>query len=176
MSQFAKYRCIHRMPVAIAAVALALTGTAASAQSPQPAQSAQPAAMQGPVGLWFDHTGRGVVEIAPCGADLCGRIVWLKDVNDTNGKLLRDSLNGDAKKRNRPICGLQVIGGLKKQNDGSYDNGWIYDPEKGEAFDVELRSRGADGLQVKGYKGVKFLSETFQWKRAGALPTARCAT
>lgn len=140
-----------------------------------PPQQQQPPQKPSPIGLWIDHTGRGAVEITSCAAnDLCGRIVWLKEPTDKKGKPLVDGLNEDRKLRNRPICGLQVIGGLKAQRDGSWDNGWIYDPEQGESFDVEVRLRGADGLQVKGYKGLKFLSETFQWTRATATPGPRC--
>ncbi len=128
----------------------------------------------GPVGLWLDHTGRGAVEIAPCAKSLCGRIVWLKEPTDKAGRPLVDGLNEDKRKRSRPICGLQVIGDVQRQQDGSWDNGWIYDPEQGESFDLELRLRGADGLQVKGYKGLKFLSETYQWKRTAAIPGQRC--
>ena len=134
-----------------------------------------PALAQSPIGLWYDHTGRGAVEISQCASGLCGHIVWLKNLNDKSGRPLRDALNDDTAKRNRPICGLQVIGGLKPQSDGSWDKGWIYDPEQGESFDVELRLLGASGLQVKGYKGLKFLSETFKWTRADALPSARCS-
>ncbi len=132
----------------------------------------------GPVGVWMDHTGRGAVEIAPCGttSELCGRIIWMKQPMDAKGQPLRDALNDDRAKRTRPICGLQVLGGLKRQADGSWDDGWIYDPEQGESFDVELRLRGDDQLQVKGYKGLKFLGETFQWKRAGQPPQPLCAT
>lgn len=158
-----------------AAALAALTVWPASllAQAPSPQQ--QPPPKPSPIGLWIDHTGRGAVEISPCAAnDLCGRIVWLKEPTDKQGKPLVDGLNEDRKLRKRPICGLQVIGGLKAQRDGSWDNGWIYDPEQGESFDVELRLRGADGLQVMGYKGLKFLSETFQWKRAAATPGPRC--
>ena len=131
-------------------------------------------AAQGPIGVWFDHSGRGAVEISPCASGLCGHIVWLQNLNDKSGRPLRDALNGDTTKRNRPICGLQIIGGLKPQSDGSWDLGWIYDPEQGESFDLELRLLGGGGLQVKGYKGMKFLSETFEWTRADALPSARC--
>jgi len=140
-------------------------GKSASAQAGAP-----PAA-----GVWIDHTGRGAVEIAPCPEGLCGRIVWLQQPNDKSGQLLRDEKNEDRAKRSQPICGLQIIGGLKLQSDGSWDNGWIYDPEQGEKFDVELRLRNPDQLQVKGYKGVKFLSETYQWKRAATPPEPRCA-
>jgi hypothetical protein len=147
----------------------------------------------GAVGVWIDHTGRGAVEIAPCSAlpppnaaaaaapprptanpvepgNLCGRIVWLQNPNDAKGKPLIDDLNKNAAKRGAPICGLQIIGEVKPQSDGSWDKGWIYDPEQGSAFDVELRLRNPETLQVKGYLGVKFLSETYVWRRAKELP------
>ena len=155
---------------------LTLTGSVSigRAQQPLPQPLPQPATEPGPTGVWIDHTGRGAVEIAPCGVELCGRIVWLQQPNDKQGQPLRDGRNEDKRLRVRTICGLQVIGGLKRQRDGSWDNGWIYDPEQGESFDVEIRLRGADGLQVKGYKGLKFLSETFQWQRTKAPPQPRC--
>jgi uncharacterized protein (DUF2147 family) len=157
---------------------LALTAAAALAQQPKapPAPPPQPPliAEPTPVGVWIDHTGRGAVEIAPCAQELCGRIIWLQQPNDKQGRPLRDGLNAEKAKRNRAICGLQIIGGLKRQRDGSWDNGWIYDPEQGESFDVEIRLRGPDSLQVKGYKGLKFLSETFQWTRAPNPPQPRC--
>ncbi len=142
----------------------------ASAPAPVPT----PAVATGAVGLWIDHTGRGAVEIVPCGQNLCGRIVWMKQPNDAKGQPLRDGLNPDKAKRGRAVCGLQVIGGLERQRDGSWDNGWIYDPEQGESFDVEVRLLGPEKLQVKGYKGLKFLNETFQWTRAATPPQPLC--
>lgn len=118
------------------------------------------------VGVWIDHTGRGAIEIAQCGQTLCGRIVWTKDTLDAKGQPLRDMLNPDKAKRGQPICGLQIIGDVKAQRNGTWDEGWIYDPEKGEEYSVELALRQPDVLQVKGYLGVKFLSETFTWRRA----------
>jgi uncharacterized protein (DUF2147 family) len=142
---------------------------------PQAKQAPGQPALTPAAGVWIDHTGRGAVEIAPCPEGLCGRIVWLQQPNDKSGQLLRDENNEDRAKRSQPICGLQIIGGLKLQPDGSWDNGWIYDPEQGAKFDVELRLRNANQLQVKGYKGLKFLSETYQWKRAATPPEPRCA-
>ncbi len=163
------------MPILFTGPAKSRAGAAISAAILALCQMPSASAADQTTGLWYDHTGRGAVEIAPCGNALCGHIVWLKDLNDKSGRPLRDGFNGDAKKRNRPICGLQVIGGLKLQKDGSWDEGWIYDPEKGESFDVELRMLSADNLQVKGYKGMKFLNETFKWRRVAAtLPSARC--
>jgi len=165
---------------------LALVAPAAEAQQPPPRKGAQaavpkaPAPEPTPYGVWIDHTGRGAVEITPCvpdaapgapeGRNLCGRIVWMKDPKDEKGQPLRDMLNQNAARRGQPICGLQIIGDVKPQPNGSWDNGWIYDPEQGSSFDLELRLRNPETLQVKGYMGVKFLSETFVWRRAKELP------
>jgi uncharacterized protein (DUF2147 family) len=160
------------------AVAMSQPSTAqhpGKATAPQARSAVPQNAPPGPTGLWIDHTGRGAVEITPCADALCGRIVWLQQPNDKTGQLLRDEKNEDRAKRAQPICGLQIIGGVKLQSDGSWDNGWIYDPEQGERFDVEIRLRSPDQLQVKGYKGLKFLSETYQWKRAATAPEPRCA-
>lgn len=146
---------------------------------PPPRAQPQPAPATGVAGLWIDHTGDGAVEIAPCTASapdrLCGRIVWLKIPNDESGRPLRDGLNEDQSQRRRPICGLPVLGDIRRQPGGTYEEGWIYDPRRGQAFSVEVTLKDPNRLQVMGYKGVKFLSKTFMWTRAtGELP--RCAT
>jgi uncharacterized protein (DUF2147 family) len=158
---------------AVVLAAAALAPLAARGQQPRPAVAPAPPLF---AGIWIDHTGRGAVEILPCAEALCGRIVWLKEPNDKAGQPFRDVKNEDRAKRAQPICGLQILGNLKLQPDGSWDHGWIYDPEQGERFDVELRLRGPDMLQVKGYKGLKFLSETYQWKRPTAPPSPLCAS
>ena len=143
----------------------ALLSSVASAILSFFAASAAPAA-QMPQGLWYDDTGRGAVEITACGERLCGRIVWLREPTGKDGAPLTDKLNPSKSKRERLICGLQVIGGLEAQADGSWDNGWIYDPKQGKSFDVQLSIIDQGRLKVLGYKGVKFLSKTFTWKRA----------
>lgn len=173
--------------VLAAAFSTAVVRDAGAQQPKKGAQAAVPvpaAPATGPVGVWIDHTGRGAVEIVPCGpppapgaapaapetANLCGRIVWLQKSTDDKGQPLRDILNKDAAKRGGPICGLQIIGDVKPQRNGTWDNGWIYDPEQGSSFDVEIALKSPETLQVKGYLGVKFLSETFVWRRAKEPP------
>ena len=116
-------------------------------------------------GVWLDDSGKGAIELRACDKSICGYIVWLKKATGRDGGPLRDRLNPKQSRQNRPICGLQVIGRLKQQEDGSWDKGWIYDPKQGKSFDVEIRRMSANGLQVKGYLGMKFLSETFMWRR-----------
>ncbi len=109
-----------------------------------------------PLGLWIDHTGRGGVEITQCGARLCGHIAWLKDAE------------------NSEACGVQVIGDAKQMRNGTWDRGWIYDPEADSTYDVELKPIGSKKLRVMGYAGTKFLSETMIWKRA-PVGLTKCA-
>ena len=141
--------------------------------------SAPAAGGAGEQGVWFNNSGKGAVEIRPCatsGRDanrLCGFIVWLKNPNGKSGQPLTDGYNSDPSKRHRPICGLPVLGALQRVSDGGYDNGWVYDPEQGQAFDAAIQLSSADRLILTGYKGVKFFSKSFVWKRAPAdLP--RC--
>ena len=101
-----------------------------------------------PTGLWIDHTGRGGVEITKCGNRLCGHVAWIKDA------------------KNSEACGVQVIGDAKPMRNGTWDRGWIYDPEAESKYDVELKPIGSEKLRVMGYAGTKFLSETMMWKRA----------
>ena len=162
----------------IATAAAAAIVATAQAQAPRPAAppSAPPAVGAAPaeVGVWVDHTKRGAVEIRSCGNSLCGYIYWVKDPLGKDGRPLVDDLNPDAKKKRQPICGLQVIGDLQAQANGSWDKGWIYDPDKGEQFDLEVTLKKPANLQILGYMGTKWLSEKHQWTRAPA-DLARCA-
>jgi uncharacterized protein (DUF2147 family) len=101
-------------------------------------------------GIWIDHTGRGAVEIVNCGSNLCGRVVWLQDA------------------ANSEACGMQIIGNAKPVASGRWDNGWIYDPDAGSRYSVEITPLGGGRLKVMGYSGSKFLSETMIWRRAPA--------
>jgi uncharacterized protein (DUF2147 family) len=103
-----------------------------------------------PTGVWMNDTGRGAIEIKPCGAALCGHVVWVKDPTDTKG------------------CGRQIIGDAAKVGAGVWDNGWIYSPEKKQKYDVELKPLSNGTLQVTGYAGMKMFSKTMIWKRAPA--------
>lgn len=124
--------------------AIALVSLAAAALTlPAAAQASNPA------GIWIDHTGRAAIEITDCAGKLCGKIVWLKEQN------------------HKSACGMQIIGDVKPMKNGRWDGGWILDPEKDSKYDVEITPLGDQKLRVMGYAGMKFLSETFTWTRAG---------
>jgi len=133
-------------------IALHCAGFAAAMLSAAVAQ-----AENSPIGVWMDHTGRGAVEITDCNGKLCGRVAWVKDAE------------------NAKECGKQIIGNVAPIGKDKWDNGWIYDPDRGSKFDVELTALDNDKLRVKGYAGTKWLSETHTWKRAPA-ELQKCST
>ncbi|MBA4130097.1 MAG: DUF2147 domain-containing protein [Hyphomicrobium sp.] len=156
---------LKAIPARLALIGLALGLTFATPMSAQ----AQPAE----AGLWYDDTGRGAVELVPCGQKLCGRIAWLKELVNAEGNPLVDRYNPNPARRTTPICGLQVVGDAQKLSDGTWDQGWIYDPKTGASYNVALSLQTPDQLKVTGYKGIKLLSKSFTWTRAPAdLP--RC--
>ena len=117
------------------------------------------------VGLWLDHQGKAAIEIARCDRNMCGTIVWLKEPADQSGTPWRDILNADESKRKTPICGLPVIGELKRQTNGDWTEGWIYDPEQGKRFNVEISLKDEKTLTIFAFDKDRALNETFAWTR-----------
>lgn len=118
------------------------------------------------VGVWYDDTGKGAVQIFSCGPKLCGQIVWLKEPTNARGEPLTDGYNPNPQLRNRPICGLQVLGDLSRQPDGTWDEGWVYDPKVGKSYDAAIELAGRNNLILTGYKGLRLLSKSFTWTKA----------
>lgn len=110
-----------------------------------PAVAATPVA-----GKWLTDGGESIIDIGPCGADLCGRVVKVFKGNPANPRLL-DLNNPDATLRTRSIVGIPLLTGFR--DGGRVWNGRIYDPKSGKSYRSEL-SRNPDGtLLVKGCIG-----------------------
>ena len=140
------------------------------------ALSSESSAARPELGVWYDDSGQGAVEIYICADNanrLCGRIVWLKEPLNAEGVAKHDRYNPDPAYQARPICGLPMLWGLGLMSDGTFDDGKIYDPKTGKTYSASLQLAQADKLTVTGYLGVKMLGKSFTWTRAPAdLP--RC--
>ena len=118
------------------AAALAMVGGAASA-APLPV-----------AGRWLTAEGKALVEIAPCGGALCGRVVRVLKRSSPGVPL--DANNRDASLRRRPIEGLAILSDFTAAGDGW--QGRIYDPESGRTYRSQIVRHG-DVLDVKGCLG-----------------------
>lgn len=108
-------------------------------------------------GRWLTDDGSGVVEVAPCGATLCGRLISVLDPKAP----AHDINNPDPRLRRRPLLGIAVLTGLVKAG-GNWSGGRAYDPKAGRSY--RARIRAADGgLDVTGCLFV--ICRTRHWTR-----------
>lgn len=106
------------------------------------------AAPQGITGRWLTPGNNAMVEIAPCGTSLCGRIAKILDPKAP--KNAKDKNNPDPAKRTRPIEGMNILTGFTAAK--ADWRGQIYDPRSGKTYRSIVKRTNA-GLEVKGCWG-----------------------
>ena len=134
---------------ALAVAALALTTAAAQAAEP--------------TGVWLTESKGAHVQIYPCEQKLCGKVVWLKEPNDENGKPKVDKLNEDEAKRTLPIMGSVMIAGMEAQGGNEWEDGTIYNAEDGKTYSSEMVLVDDKTLKVSGC--VLFFCKEQTWTR-----------
>ncbi|GJE61883.1 DUF2147 domain-containing protein [Methylobacterium trifolii] len=118
-----------------------------------------------PSGTWLTGDGRAKIRIDRCGAgqaQVCGKVVWLKVPNTDAGTPRTDLKNPDPKKRSRPVIGLQLIDGLKP--DEEKFSGELYNIEEGKIYQVSLERESASELSVSGCV-LKILCGSQTWTK-----------
>jgi uncharacterized protein (DUF2147 family) len=141
------------------------------------------AASADPTGFWYkpDAERESKIQVFKCGkgkTQLCAKITWLKDPNDSRGKALHDIRNEDASMRDRPIVGLPIFSGLVPTPAGTWA-GQIYNPEDGHTYSATLTMVSRKEITLKGCKAWLLCGEK-QWLRTTApeelMPAAPAAT
>lgn len=122
---------------------------------------AAPVSADTAVGQWKTETHNAIVEIAHCGASICGRILT-SDALRTHPEM-RDAKNADAALRNRPLKGLQIISGFTRDGD-AWSGGSIYNADDGKTYSAKVTPQGTDRLKVRGCVFVPFC-KTQTWTR-----------
>ena len=130
-----------------ALIAISLLGSPALAATPV-------------MGRWLTAAKESVVDIQPCGGQVCGRIARL--LKPVAGGPPTDRNNPDVSLRSRPVVGLPILTGFTDR--GSTWGGTIYDPRVGKSYRSFL-TRNPDGtLKVQGC--VAFFCHTETWSPA----------
>ncbi|WP_431471108.1 DUF2147 domain-containing protein [Sphingosinithalassobacter sp. LHW66-3] len=137
-----------KFPLIAAAALAALTTAPAQAQD------------GGIAGTWRTEDGSALVQIAPCGNQMCGRITRV--LRSDRGPNPLDVNNPDESLRSRPIRGLTILSGFTR--DGAVWRGRIYDPKSGKTYRSVLERTDPSRLSVKGCIAV-FCREQ-NWSRA----------
>ncbi|MCF6132054.1 DUF2147 domain-containing protein [Flavobacterium wongokense] len=109
-----------------------------------------------------DLTGKekGIVEIYEYKGKVYGKII---EIFEADKKHLRcEKCEGED--RNRPILGMNIIKGLKR-NDDVYEGGKIIDPKNGKSYHCKITLEGKDKLIVRGYIGISLFGRSQTWIR-----------
>jgi uncharacterized protein (DUF2147 family) len=126
---------------------------AASLILPSQAMAAAPIA-----GRWLTDNGKAIVEIAPCGHALCGRVVRYT-IPTPNGPPL-DKNNPVLSERTRPIMGRAILTSLIDK--GSQWEGQVYDPDSGKSYRSKVFRNANGTLTVKGC--IAFICKSRLWQ------------
>jgi uncharacterized protein (DUF2147 family) len=96
-----------------------------------------------------------------------GKIVWLKTINDTNGKPRTDVNNPDEKKRTKPLMDLLILTGFNQTEDPNvFEGGKVYDPNNGKTYCGKLTLKN-DLIDMRGFIcSMSLLGRTTQWTLA----------
>ena len=117
------------------------------------------------VGLWLTGNGKAKIKIEKTGPKFWGKIVWIGEPADKNGKPKTDKNNPDEKLRNTPIIGLRLLKDFVYDENNLWKEGTIYDPESGNTYSCKLTLKDHSTLEVRGYVGLSLFGRTDIWKR-----------
>jgi uncharacterized protein (DUF2147 family) len=119
----------------------------------------RPASSEVPEGTWL-LANRVAIKAFDCSGLVCGKIVWLAKPRTTAGRSDVDHLNPDPKLRQRPLCGLTILWGLRPNGPRHWSNGWLYDPHDGHTYNVTAELTSPTSISARVYRGVPFLGRT----------------
>jgi uncharacterized protein (DUF2147 family) len=112
-------------------------------------------------GRWITAEKNAIVEIAPCGATMCGRIAKFL-VTPPQGVDQKDVNNPNKALRTRTILGMNILTEFKA--DGDKWRGRIYDPKAGKTYRSVVYKGVSGNLVVKGCIGP--FCQTQTWTQA----------
>ncbi len=111
-------------------------------------------------GVWLRGDKKNYkVEIYPCGAKYCGKLVWLKEPNDENGQPRKDLNNPDKSKRNNFLLGTDVLRNFRFEG-GVWKDGQVYSFNRGKYYDAQIKLQGNDLLLSI---SILFFTRKYTW-------------
>jgi len=123
------------------------------------AQAAESAA---PVGRWLTQSGNFEIDIASCGAALCGTV----------GRVLGNQAMSQSGVESKPMdarnaMGMKILSELAASSDGEWQ-GRIYNRENGKTYDCRVRLLTPDQLELRSYIVLPLFGKTQVWTRVAA--------
>ncbi len=120
------------------------------------------------LGYWLTEDNDSQVEVFQKDDNkYYGRIVWLDEPLEEDGKPKVDDKNPDKAMHDTPIMGLEILKGFAYDaSKNEWSGGTIYDPKNGRTYTAFMRLDGNNRLAIRGYvMGMRFLGRTTEWTR-----------
>lgn len=135
------------------AVLLSLFGLVAAHAATAPA----------PTGRWITANHNAVIQIAPCGGDLCGQIVGIALAHPNDAMPLAWA--------GQPQCGMVIL--QTAPAPGAWV-GQVVDPRDGSVYQARMVVDNARHLQLHGYVGLPIFGQTQIWTPYNGQTLAGC--
>ena len=111
-------------------------------------------------GRWRSPGGNSIIDIGPCGSNLCGTIAW------ASAKAKKDSA-----KTTSQLVGTQILTGVQQR--GNRWQGRLFIPDKNMRVTAKIQLVSAQQLKVSGCAVGGSLCRSALWTRAdGPLPNS----
>ncbi|HEX5743276.1 MAG TPA: DUF2147 domain-containing protein [Flavobacteriaceae bacterium] len=109
-----------------------------------------------------DETGleKSIVEIYQKDGKVYGKVLQVLEKGKENK--VCDECKGD--KKNKPVKGMIIVDGLKKDGD-EYSGGTILDPKNGKIYKCYITLEEVNKLKVRGFIGFALIGRTQYWHR-----------
>ncbi|MEN6445152.1 MAG: DUF2147 domain-containing protein [Candidatus Cloacimonas sp.] len=118
------------------------------------------------VGYWLTGDKTTKIEIFQNGdSTFAGKIIWLKEPNDSQGKPKKDVNNPNEKLRDRPLLNMVILTDLILESHTKYKNGKLYEPETGKTYSAKVELVNNNTITIRYFIGVPTLGRTDTWIR-----------
>jgi uncharacterized protein (DUF2147 family) len=118
------------------------------------------------VGVWQPSAGRSYIKVDKIVNKFYGRIVWLKEANDEDGKPRLDKNNPDESLRSTPLKGYRVLKDFTYNDEEKlWEDGSIYDPKNGTTYNCKIVLTADNKIEVRGFVGAAVFGRTDVWTR-----------
>ena len=116
------------------------------------------------LGVWQAGKGKGHIQIFKENGKYYGKLIWITNPKDVNGKPKLDKNNPNAALRNKPLLGLTMLKDFK-YDDGEWSGGQIYNPSDGKEYKAYIKLKDLNTLDLRGYVGISLFGKTDTWVR-----------
>ena len=116
------------------------------------------------LGVWQAGKGKGHIQIFKENGKYYGKLIWITNPKDVNGKPKLDKNNPNAALRNKPLLGLTMLKDFK-YDDGEWSGGQVYNPSDGKEYKAYIKLKDLNTLDLRGYVGISLFGKTDTWVR-----------